>query len=67
MCAYLKLQEKYNVEPPDTRVIKNWSDKLFTKGSIKNKPHTGRPNAEKVSASITANACIGKRRRSDEL
>ena len=67
-----KLREKYDVEPPDARVIKGWSDKLFTTGSIKDKPHPGRPNergdhAEMVTASITADTCTGTRRRSEEL
>ncbi len=67
-----KLRDRYGVEPPDARYIKVWADKLFTSGSILDKPRSGRPNergdsAEDVNTSVEEDPKQSIRRRSDEL
>ena len=55
-----KLRERFDSEPPDTRYIKVWAEKLFQTGSIIDKPHPGRPNERgdtliAVEQSVTEN------------
>ena len=40
-----KLRDKFNVEPPDGRVIRGWEEKLFRTGSIIHGKRCGRPVA----------------------
>ena len=67
-----KLRDRYGIEPPDARYIKAWADKLFTSGSILDKPRSGRPNergdyGEDVNTSVEEDPKQSIRRRSDEL
>ena len=67
-----KLRERYGIEPPDTRVITAWTDKLFSIGSILDRKRDGRPNergdvSENVMDSLENDPTISVRRRSDEL
>lgn len=67
-----KLRERFDHEPPDTRVIKNWEEKLFRTGSIFDLPRSGRPSErgderDNVVTSLREAPTMSIRRRSDEL
>ena len=40
-----KLRNRFGIQPPDARVMKSWSVKLFSSGSILDKSRSGRPSA----------------------
>lgn len=68
----LKLRERFEAEPPDTRVIAQWEEKLFSSGSILDKQRPGRPNQrgdtyDDIDESVRGNPSTSLRRRSDEL
>ena len=68
----IRLRERYNIEAPEGRVIKGWTDKLFSTGSITDKQRPGRPTArgdatERISQHINAEPCSSVRRVSNEL
>jgi hypothetical protein len=67
-----KLREEYPDEPPDTRVIKTWEEKLFKTGSINDLPRAGRPNErgdeeERVENSLEADPRLSVRQRANVL
>ena len=67
-----KLREGFDAEPPDTRIIKIWEEKLFQFGTIHDLPRSGRPNArgdehENVKRSIQDNPTHSIRKRSTDL
>ena len=67
-----RLRDRFDDEPPHTRVIKTWEEKLFNTGSILDAPRTGRPNervdqVDVVTTSLQNKPHLSIRRRSDEL
>lgn len=67
-----KLRDRFGIDPPEHRVIKNWSSKLFETGSIMDKERSGRPNERgdhinEVREAITDNPRTSSGRLSDEL
>lgn len=67
-----QLRDRFDSDPPDTRVIKIWEEKLFRTGSILDLSRSGRPNergdhADEVTTSVRDDPQLSIRRRSDEL
>lgn len=67
-----KLRERFDDEPPHSRVIQTWAEKLFTNGTVLDKSRSGRPNErgdseDGVDTHVRNNPTTGTRRRSDEL
>lgn len=67
-----KLRDRYDEEPPEARVIKQWASKLFETGSICDRQRSGRPNErgdaiEYVRREIAENPKTSVRRLSAEL
>ena len=67
-----KLREKFSGEPPDTRYIAKWEDKLFTTGSILDQARCGRPNErgdhhKDIEQSVEHNPRLSVRLRSQML
>lgn len=67
-----KLADRFDVDPPDGRVIKAWSEKLFESGTILDRTRSGRPNergdyVEEINIAITETPITSTRRLSDEL
>ena len=65
------MRERYGIEPPHTRVIEAWAEKLFSVGSILDRKRDGRPNergdeVERVIESLENDPTMSVRRRSDE-
>jgi hypothetical protein len=68
----VKLRERFAGEPPDTRVIANWEEKLFNSGSILDKHRAGRPNErgdtyDDIEESVRSDPSSSLRKRSEEL
>ena len=47
-----KLRVQYNIEPPEHRVIKAWSNKLLETGSLFDRPRSGRPTERKMQSMV---------------
>ena len=47
-----KLREKFGVEPPDGRIIKSWSEKLFETRSLLDRPRSGRPETRNMATEL---------------
>lgn len=67
-----RLREMYDVEPPEHRIIKLWSEKLLETGSIFDRPRCGRPtekgdHIDAVKESVRDEPTKSIRRMSDEL
>jgi len=67
-----KLRKKFEGEPPDTRVIQTWEEKLFQTGSILDLPRGGRPRErgdeqDNVEQSLQTKPCLSIRQRAEEL
>lgn len=67
-----KLRDRFDTEPPEHRVIKEWSKKLFETGTIMDKPRCGRPNErgqniDNIRDIITNNPRTSTRRLSEEV
>ena len=45
-----KLRVQFDIEPPEHRIIKAWSNKLLETGSLFDKPRSGRPTERKVQS-----------------
>ena len=72
MSLRLKLQERFDEDSPDGRVIKTWAEKLFQTGTINDKVRIGRPNergdeVDRINEAITANPTTSTRTLSAEL
>ena len=67
-----RLRNRFNFEPPERRVIKNWEEKLFETGMVSDRRRSGRPNErgdsiDDVQAAIEDNPKTSTRSLSDEL
>jgi hypothetical protein len=67
-----KLREKFTGEPPHTRVIAKWEEKLFNTGVILDKSRSGRPNVRvdhhaSIVKSIAGNPNLSVRMRARDL
>ena len=47
-----RLRVKYDIEPPEHRVIKAWSNKLLETGSLFHRPMSGRPTEREMQSMI---------------
>ena len=45
-----RLRVQYDIEPPEHRIIKAWSTKLLTSGSLFDRPRSGRPTEQKMQS-----------------
>ena len=67
-----RLRDRFNLESPEGRVIKNWEEKLFETGMVSDRRRSGRPNErgdniDDVQAAIEDNPKTSTRRLGDEL